>query len=211
MELGDNEKALLRMMRLSFVLRHNRLPKTIDEIENDEIGSIGVRTLIWSFLKSLPDTSLSLQDWVNGLNVALPELASKLGFTVNLAIGLNRNKKAEYGKPICQILHPEGVCNLAQEMTITNIHQVKGRTFDAVLVYLEDGNKKMFSEGRLLKLLKGGRAFNQLVEWDRCLYVAMSRAKHILCFAGNITNLKDYWDKHCVTPECDNDKKLLAR
>ena len=210
LEFGENDKALRRVMRLLFLLKNRKLPRSKDDLENDELFNIKKRCVVWNFIKTLPNSSIALQSWVDQLNRNLPDLGTQLGITFDFVVSLNQRKKNEYNKPVMEIFYPGGICSAAHDITITNIHQVKGRTFDGVLIYLEEGNDKKFAEGKLLKLIKGGNKFNGLVEDHRCLYVAMSRAKQLLCFAGSINRVKEFWAKE-IQSESNNDLLLFPR
>ena len=48
----------------------------------------------------------------------------------------------------------------------------------------------MISGARILKLLSGKQPFAKMRDKDRCVYVAITRAERLLCFAGDVIELK---------------------
>ena len=46
-----------------------------------------------------------------------------------------------------------------------------------------------------MKLLSGKKPFAKMSEYDRCLYVAITRGEQLLCFAGDVAELKKYLDE----------------
>jgi len=194
-EVQDFERSLIRILRFSFFLQHGHYPHTSTELENDPLYSVSSRAFIWIFFKSLPNSDVTLQEWVNLVNVKLHELYEFIEYSGDFEINLNKQKKQDYSRKLSELFYDNGFKDCCRDVLVTNLHQVKGKTFEGVAIYLEDGNLKMISQGRLLKLLNGVKKFEKLNEYDRCLYVAISRPKKLLCFAGSTDDLKKWWQE----------------
>ena len=69
--------------------------------------------------------------------------------------------------------------DISQTNALTTIHQVKGKTLDAILVFFDEKNHKENINFRDLEAEED----NFLSEKKRIIYVAMSRAKHLLAMA----------------------------
>ena len=85
----------------------------------------------------------------------------------------------------------------ATSLTLQNVHQIKGRTFDAVMVYTDSGGGGYkFGAKKLVRILQGGDLFaGKNHEDGRCFYVACSRARKLLWIAGDDAVIRTF-----VTP-----------
>jgi len=191
MQLGRYADALREMMELIYLLRFD---KTSHEVKREELDYESIEILrprMWRFCKTLPDINLSLEEWVCESNKKLKELLIELDMDDTFVLKLSRRIGDKKAIDARSLLVGEGDYATGLPITVTNIHQVKGRTFKAVLLYLDAKNKKVSGE-KLMKLLNGKKSFANMTEDDRCIYVAITRAEKLLCFAGDINKLRDW-------------------
>ncbi len=193
--LGKPADALKKATELFCWLLYN---KSTHEVQRQRIGMERLHTLtpgIWKFCKNLPDAGLVLSEWIawsnRKLDAFLREHRIDRGFQMHLSAQVGDKKEI----PLKTLLVGESDYATGLPVTVANVHQMKGRTFKAVLVYLEKGEQKMLSSGNLMKLLSGKKPFAKMSEYDRCLYVAITRGEQLLCFAGDVAELKKYLDE----------------
>jgi superfamily I DNA/RNA helicase len=182
MLLGRNADALNEAIELFCWLLHNQ---SSYEATRQKLDTEFLKTLtpkIWSFCKNLPDTGLPLSEWIVQTNTMLNHFLHELGMKESFEIQLSRQVGAKKAAPLRSLLVGDGDYATDLPLTVVNVHQVKGRTFKAVLVYLEHGSQKMLSGNNLIKLLSGTKPFDKMTEKDRCIYVAITRAERLLCF-----------------------------
>lgn len=160
---------------------------------------IKLKTSVWQFIKNLPSEKYTFIQWIDKTNELIKAFSGKLQLKESIKITQNKNYKDKISKYLDinadiaeDVTVKDLIINTSSSKDIpdiihTNLHQVKGQTYDAVLIYLDEGRKR-FNTNRLKRMLNG-RTFSEYNEHDRCMFVAISRAKYLLCFAGHIDGL----------------------
>lgn len=185
---GNNPGALREAMELVYQLKFNVSSYQARRKSFDCEFVESLRPLMWKFLKRLPDVDLTLSDWVAKTNQLLAHFLPSLQLDCEFALKLSKVIGSRATTSMRELLLGSSHYATGLPFTVTNVHQVKGRTFDAVLLYLDTGNRKI-SGGKLCKLLQGTKPLAKMTEDDRCIYVAITRARKLLCFAGDIEGL----------------------
>ncbi|MCI0413964.1 ATP-dependent helicase [bacterium] len=188
--LGHNADALREAMEFAYLLKFGK-SSHVAKHDRDDCDSVeALRPLLWKFCKSLPNADTQLGEWVKHVNQQLPEFLKNVGIESSFSIVLSRQVNDKLRVPLRDLLIGHSDYSTDLPLTATNVHQVKGRTFEAVLLYLDHGGKKQISGKKLIKLLNGERPFAKMTEDDRCIYVGITRAEKLLCFAGDVEELK---------------------
>ena len=138
----------------------------------DTDASMRTQLAIWMFVKSsdrLPSIRENAEDWIDKLKVNLTELLQSLGI-YNMPVIGRKIRRTGLGKGQLQLalFTPQTVFPSIRQATI---HQVKGKSIDAVLVL---GSAKFFNT------VVSSVAGNKSSEERRLAYVAMTRARHAL-------------------------------
>lgn len=168
------------------------LPKNSDE-NRESLNHIEIKKILWGFCKNIPSLNSSLYDWINSVN----ELASATYQTL-------RDAGAGEDNPFIQISKKRGFNDNpnildflsasefdSQNFLMENIHQIKGRTFQAVLIHLKSDGGRWMSAPQLSKTLVSKQMFTGVDAEDaRCFYVACSRARRLLCIATDDNELR---------------------
>lgn len=143
-------------------------------------------SIIWSFCTALPSIDLPLDVWVDNINALSNDTLSKLGFIPDFQISPKRRYHTEKVSDILNYnqntdsVHVEG-------LVIETIHSSKGKSYDAVLVMLDE---QKITTKNLVAMINRDKFFTgSNNEEDRCFYVAASRAKNLLWVA--IPNVKN--------------------
>lgn len=152
-----------------------------ENLENTVFMDDKVKSIIWDICKNLPDIEKTLGEWEKEINDLLNKKLTSKAFMANYKleeIKLNLKYKKLSQKKTASLIEAN---NSQYNFTITNVHQIKGRTFDAVMVFLEAEAKKKFSIRKLDELLVDKEFFTcTYAEDKRCLYVALSRPRKYL-------------------------------
>lgn len=122
------------------------------------------------FIKNMPAFNETLLDWTNLTEIYLKEF---LGMSEIVPFDLKRNWKKKYSVPLdelmAQLKKPDRI------FAASTIHSAKGMSLDTVLLIL---NKN--SSGTNISINDLNQTSEMPTEKQRLLYVAMSRAKHLL-------------------------------
>ncbi|MFA5855113.1 MAG: ATP-dependent helicase [Candidatus Gracilibacteria bacterium] len=139
------------------------------ELDPDSMDFNGI---VLAFFKGLPALDISLSHWVGEINSLISSI-HECSFEVKI-----KRRQEEVGNLLNDLVH----YHLDYEITVENIHQIKGRTFEAVLVYLDSGRGNYnTSVTKALGVLANGKLFDsQYAEDGRLIYVACTRAKKLL-------------------------------
>ncbi|WP_084709022.1 ATP-dependent helicase [Aequorivita vladivostokensis] len=148
------------------------------------------------FIRKLPNLSYSVRDW----STKCPKyVKDALGLDYDIDFGLKRASKyldkSTLDEPVSD--HFNRV-DIDKTSTLTTVHQVKGKTLDAILIFFDENNHIQNINFRDIEPEKEGF----ISEKKRIIYVAMSRPKHLLsmAFPEKITEkqLKERFGKSIV-------------
>lgn len=132
-------------------------------------------------IKNLPELSNTIAEW----SVLCPAYFEKhIGIDLKSLFKLKRVSKyfdkSTRDEPVSD--HFNRV-DIAKTNALTTVHQVKGKTLDAILVFFDENNHKQNINFRDIE----PEASGFISEKKRIIYVAMSRAKHLLAMAFPVT------------------------
>ncbi|WP_147679086.1 UvrD-helicase domain-containing protein [Algibacter pacificus] len=132
--------------------------------------------VIW-FVEGLPELSNTVEEW----SKLCPAYIKKaLNLDYDLDFGLKKTSKyfakATRTNPVS--MHFNRV-DIDKTSSLTTIHQVKGKTLDAILIFFDENNHASNINFRDLEPDEDGF----IKEKKRIIYVAMSRPKHLLAIA----------------------------
>jgi superfamily I DNA/RNA helicase len=132
---------------------------------------------IIKFVEGLPELSLTVEDWSNLCLTYIKE-ALNLDYDVNFGIKKTSRyfAKSTRTEPVSD--HFNRV-DIDKTSSLTTVHQVKGKTLDAILIFFDEKNHASNINFRDLEPEKDGF----IKEKKRIIYVAMSRPKHLLAMA----------------------------
>ena len=140
-------------------------------LQNDHI----LHASLFSLIRGLPNFDLSIRQWTIETQqylkdqlqlTALPDFKIRKKTSENLDIKVLENPVRNYFKK----------ATTENNIPITTIHQVKGMTFDSVLLVLSEDSK-----GQNISLKDIKEPDNLPSEKQRLIYVAMSRPSKLLC------------------------------
>ncbi len=149
------------------------------------LTTIEAKRILWSFCKQLPDVNLALDDWIESFNSLLTITFAALFPLTGLpdtAVQLPLRKRRGFGdnpviSDVISVANP-----VSQEVTFEHIHQIKGRTFEAVLIYVDSDHRRWMSSNVIKNILRTQEMFTgRDAEHGRCFYVGASRARKLLC------------------------------
>ena len=132
---------------------------------------------IIKFVEGLPELSHTVDDWSNLCPAYIKE-ALNLDFDIDFGIKKTSRyfAKATRTEPVS--LHFNRV-DIDKTSSLTTVHQVKGKTLDAILIFFDEKNHASNINFRDLEPDNDGF----IKEKKRIIYVAMSRPKHLLAMA----------------------------
>ncbi len=156
------------------------------DLDEHVLADIEGRVLLWRFCRALPEMSLELDKWIERVNaLGVKTLRSLRKSASYVPIKKKQGLTGFGGTSLSSQLMPGGAAPIGvASITLQNVHQIKGRTFDAVMVYTDKGNYK-FGAKKLVRVVQGSDLFaGNNHEDGRCFYVACSRARKLLWIAG---------------------------
>jgi superfamily I DNA/RNA helicase len=171
--LGDFAGAMKETMEvLSEICVEDSLWTKIEQTPASELA-IKTRTSIWRYLRSnegLPSVAATGAEWLPRLRTSVEALLKELGIEKipNIAVQLRKTGVTDSQLPL---FSPEQVF---PELRFDTIHKAKGESISAVLFV---GGKRFFDQ--FAKDVSDGAES----EDKRLGYVAMTRARHLLCVA----------------------------
>ncbi len=185
MKTGSYAEAFKFSQHFFYFQMHKELLRSTDE-NKLLFENIEVKKILWKFCRTIPSLKQDLNQWIektNSLIAATVEAFSNLGLnivgkqvSIKKKLGFNENPN------IWEVLSERGIER--DDILIENIHQIKGRSFDAALIYVESSAKKAMSAQKIKNILASKEMFDTVTAEDgRCFYVAASRAKRLLCIA----------------------------
>lgn len=132
---------------------------------------------IIKFVEGLPELSLTVEDWSN-LCPSYIQKALNLDYDIDFGIKKTSKyfAKATRTEPVSA--HFNRV-DIDKTSSLTTVHQVKGKTLDAILIFFDEKNHASNINFRDLEPDADGF----IKEKKRIIYVAMSRPKHLLAMA----------------------------
>jgi superfamily I DNA/RNA helicase len=132
---------------------------------------------IIKFVEGLPELSNTVEDWSN-LCPAYIQQTLNLDFDVDFGIKKTSKYFAKTTRTEPVSMHFNRV-DIDKTSSLTTVHQVKGKTLDAILIFFDENNHASNINFRDLEPDVNGF----IKEKKRIIYVAMSRPKHLLAMA----------------------------
>jgi len=180
----DYKKAYEYIEKFFYFIIERKLLISKEDIKEHELGSIGSKVILWNFCKKLPSLEKELDNWIIEVNELIKEVSRELGIINQLEIKKKRQQQnINLKDALFQITDNKLIF---KNITLNNIHQIKSRTFDAVMVYVDSGtgNYKI-SIKKLKRIIEQKNLFEGDHHEDgRCFYVAASRARRLLWIAS---------------------------
>lgn len=139
---------------------------------------------IIKFVEGLPELLNTVEDW-SELCPAYVKKALNLDYDINFGIKKTSRYFAKTTRTEPVSAHFNRV-DIEKTSSLTTVHQVKGKTLDAILIFFDEKNHASNINFRDLEPDADGF----IKEKKRIIYVAMSRPKHLLAmaFPDKITN-----------------------
>lgn len=129
---------------------------------------------ILKIIRVLPDTNLLMSDWTKRVEDLINANLTDLSITLNIKTATKGKFKNAAAKKVIDFFPVKS----KNEIEVTNIHQAKGLTIEAVMVVLSARNT---AKGIAPANIVTTSSFPD--ERQRMIYVAMSRASHLLVIA----------------------------
>lgn len=171
------EKAIIKMQRGVPVCSEEMIEKTIQTI-----GFIKHRTIVSNYITILPNTNISLGDWIKAANSAF--ISNSIQHTLQINPDSNNFS-------FSQIFLNEDDIVTEKNYRIGTIHSVKGETFDATLLILKERAANNSKYINLLAVTKPPTEHEEL----RIPYVGMTRARKVLVIAVPTKECKIAWER----------------
>lgn len=187
----DYKKAYECVEKFFYFLVERKHLISKEDIKQHKLGDIASRIILWDFCKRLPSIDKELYDWIIEVNKLIKEVAQELGITNLLEI---KKKRRQQNINLKYALFRTTDNKFAFEnITLDNIHQIKSRTFDTVMIYVDSGSGNYkISINKLEKILEQKDLFRGNYHEDgRCFYVAASRARRLLWIASANNAIKN--------------------
>ncbi len=168
---------------LYFYIEKNHKGSASD-IKGHFLDKIETRIILWDLCKNLPPLNMGIDDWIARTNILIAETIIILG--LNGSIEIKKTRGLQNPNLQQELFGSTSPMKHINNITLENIHQIKGRTFDAVMVFIDSGsgNYKL-SISKISKILKHKDLLTgEHHEDGRCFYVAASRARRLLWIAA---------------------------
>src|SRR3989339_771319 len=186
MEQKKYEKAYDQIFKYYYFEEEGKQLISNDDLIDHRLSEINNRVLLWKFCKSIPSLQMNLDEWIIKVNKLINQMNTKLGIK-SPKLSMIYKKRGEKNKNLKESLFSNGSKELlADNITMENIHQIKGRTFGAVMLYVDSGSGNYkISINKIEAILKHKDLFNgKYHEEGRCVYVGCSRARRLLWIVG---------------------------
>nr|MBN2278692.1 ATP-dependent helicase [candidate division Zixibacteria bacterium] len=176
---AEYKQAYECLLRFLYFSSKGERVKSSRQLHDHKLGDLDSKWLIWSTCKRLPSLELSLLEWIREVNVVLNEATSEIGCR---ACELKKKRNQADLNNLNKDLLIEADEAEVREITIQNIHQIKGRTFDAVMIYVDSGRGRWkLTVSKIKESLTQHDLFgSDHLDDTRCFYVAASRARKVL-------------------------------
>lgn len=187
----DYKKSYDHVESLYYFLMENQHKRSSDDIKEHALAEIKSRIILWEICKSLPSLDMSIDDWIIKVNALVADGVRRLGVKGLLEIKKTRGLKNINLQQ--ELLGNASSIKFINDITLDNIHQIKGRTFDAVLVFIDSGKGAYkLSISKMKRLLEHQDLIaGEHHEDGRCFYVAASRARRLLWVASKDVKIQD--------------------
>jgi len=172
--INENKKAVNEVRKIIIQIQNPKLE--YNELKNRERelkSDYKLNSKIINFINNLPSFDLSLKDWNSETEKYINsffELETDIDFKLKQKQG-----KAIYEESIAKLYNTE---NIESNYPISTIHQVKGKTFDALMLFLGKNSK-----GQSISLNDYIKPTDFPNDSKRMIYVAMSRPRNFLGIA----------------------------
>lgn len=178
------KKAYLYAEKLFYFIIEGKHYSSSSSLIGHLLDRIESRIILWRFCRELPTLELNIDDWIVQVNALISKAAQQL--CIKTSIEIKKTKKIPNFNISSELFGTVAPYKFMKNITIENIHQIKGRTFDAVMVYVDSGRGNFkLSIGKLEKILgHKDLLYGEHHEDGRCFYVAASRARRLLWIAS---------------------------
>lgn len=149
----------------------------ISELQKKNKDNVELNSFLFEIIKEVPSLELSIEKWTEETEIFLKE---KFEFDYDLDFGIKKRSSSKFDRSILdEPMNKHFKRSFSDDnIPITTIHSVKGKTFDAILVFFNSENHK---ENINFNDIESTSDFPE--ETKRMIYVAMSRPKHLLSMA----------------------------
>jgi len=175
------KKAIIKMRYDAAVCSEELIEKRIEKV-----GFIKHRTVVFNFIKLLPNTDTTLGSWIEIANAAF---ASK-----NIQYVLQVNPESN-NFSFSQIFLNEDEFVTENNYRIGTVHSVKGETFDATLLILKEKAAHNAKYTNLIATINPPSDHEEL----RIAYVGMTRPRKVLMLAVPDAESKTAWENKLNT------------
>ena len=175
----NNLREAVRLMRSIVIDLKNpeATPSKKAELREDLKTDYNHNAKLIKLIKNLPQLTNTVEVWSQK---CCDYIEKHLGIDATISFKIKRAstkfQKTTRNEPVN---HHFKRVDIAQTNALTTVHQVKGKTLDAILVFFDEKNHKENINFRDIEPEQNGF----ISEKKRIIYVAMSRAKHLLAMA----------------------------
>jgi len=175
------EKAIIKMRYDAAVCSEEMIEKRIEKV-----GFIKHRTVVFNFIKLLPNTDTTLGKWI--------EIANAAFTSKNIQYVLQVNPESN-NFSFSQIFLNEDEFVTENNYRIGTVHSVKGETFDATLLILKEKAAHNAKYTNLIATINPPSDHEEL----RIAYVGMTRPRKVLMLAVPDDESKAAWENKLNT------------
>jgi len=178
------KKAYSYLEKFFYFLIEDKHLASSDDIRGHLLDKIENRVALWTLCTNLPPLEIAIDDWICKVNILISKTAQQLG--ISRRIEIKKTKKVTNFNIYCELFGTGIPFRAINNVTLENVHQIKGRTFEAVMVFIDSGSGNFkLSIGKLGKILQHKNLLSGDYHEDgRCFYVAASRARRLLWIAS---------------------------
>jgi DNA helicase-2/ATP-dependent DNA helicase PcrA len=173
-EISEIRKAISRIRSLiPDILEPDCSLSRRTEIENDLHDNYEINALLFEIVRGLPDFDLTVEAWTKETqSFLLDSLGPRFDVPSSIDFGLKKGSyKKLYSQPIKAIYGEQSTTLIP----VSTIHQIKGMTFDSLLLILSPNSK-----GANISIADIRKPKSFPSEKQRMIFVAMSRPRHLL-------------------------------
>ncbi len=176
LESNEIKEAVRKVKRLFIALLNPGLGfKDLREKEDENQSNHELHAQVFNLIRAMPAFDLSIKQWTMDTEKYLKET---LVLSANLDFGIRKRSSNKFDvktleSPINQYFKK---ATTESNLPITTIHQVKGMTFDSVLLILSENNT-----AQNISLDHFIEPVDMPTEKQRLIYVGISRPRKLLC------------------------------
>lgn len=179
---GEISKSFKLMQELYISIHNTDVNSINNRITN--IGYFNFKSELRNLINLMPSTDKTIGSWIDEFNNEIKQHNNFIFSDLFLGI------KKKYNDLHIKELFDIGQNQIKKQYHLSNIHQAKGKTFDAVMVILDEkGGNRSYKN-----LINEKIEENYVHEELRIIYVGITRPRKILYLVAH-ENQKTHWDK----------------